>query len=463
MTTPAFAVVGHPNKGKSSLVATLTQQDAVRISPVPGTTTRADRYDLRVDNQTLYTLIDTPGFQRARAALDWMKQHETDAASRPGVVARFVEEHTRGERFHDEVELLRPIVEGAAILYVVDGAHPYGPEYDAEMEVLRWTGRPSLAVINPIGEARFADQWRDALGQFFRIVRVLDAVHAPLDQRVELLRAFGQLDESWKPNLDAAADALVRDRAQRLRLSAEAIAQMLVDALTLTVERKLAKDEDPTPHKAKLEEKYAGQLRQLERQCREAVEAVFEHHGLDRSEPEFDALDRDLLHEDTWLLFGLKKRDLIAAGAATGAVAGGVIDASLLGSSFLAGTVIGGIVGGTAGYLSAGRLTQTKVLHQPLGGRLLRCGPAKDANVPFVLLGRARLHATLIAQRTHAQRDTLVLGDAAEKAGGLNPLTAAQKRSFATLFAKARKTEPGDAARGTVLRELADELEDLLV
>jgi len=193
MSTPTFAVVGHPNKGKSSLVATLTQQDAVRISPLPGTTTRADRYDLRVGNQTLYSLIDTPGFQRARAALDWMKRHETDAASRPGVVARFVEEHARGERFHDEVELLRPIVEGAAILYVVDGAHPYGPEYDAEMQVLRWTGRPSMAVINPIGDAAYADQWRDALGQFFRLVRVLDAVHAPFEQRVFVFRAMAGL------------------------------------------------------------------------------------------------------------------------------------------------------------------------------------------------------------------------------------------------------------------------------
>ena len=38
---PHLSVVGHPNRGKSSLVATLTENDAVRIGPESGTTTRA--------------------------------------------------------------------------------------------------------------------------------------------------------------------------------------------------------------------------------------------------------------------------------------------------------------------------------------------------------------------------------------------------------------------------------------
>ena len=32
LTQPRFAVVGHPNKGKSSIVAALAQNDAVAIS-----------------------------------------------------------------------------------------------------------------------------------------------------------------------------------------------------------------------------------------------------------------------------------------------------------------------------------------------------------------------------------------------------------------------------------------------
>ena len=63
---PRFAIVGHPNKGKSSIVATLAEDDAVAISPHPGTTTQARTYPMRLDGNVLYELIDTPGFQRAR-------------------------------------------------------------------------------------------------------------------------------------------------------------------------------------------------------------------------------------------------------------------------------------------------------------------------------------------------------------------------------------------------------------
>ena len=95
---PVFAVVGHPNKGKSSLVATLARDDRVRIAPEPGTTTRAVRYPLELDGETLYVLVDTPGFQRARGALAWLRAEAertgADASARPAIVARFCADAT---------------------------------------------------------------------------------------------------------------------------------------------------------------------------------------------------------------------------------------------------------------------------------------------------------------------------------------------------------------------------------
>ena len=49
---PTFAIVGHPNKGKSSIVATLAEDESVSISPDPGTTRvarsfRFDRYRIQ--------------------------------------------------------------------------------------------------------------------------------------------------------------------------------------------------------------------------------------------------------------------------------------------------------------------------------------------------------------------------------------------------------------------------------
>ncbi|NBC11112.1 MAG: DUF3482 domain-containing protein [Planctomycetes bacterium] len=475
MPEPAFAVVGHPNKGKSSLVATLARSRRIAISPEPGTTTAAHRYPLRVGDRTLYTLIDTPGFQSPRAVLDYLQQHEAGAASRPATVARFVAEHQGTDQFHDECELLGPLVDPhnpAAILYVVDGAKPYGPEYDAEMEVLRWTGRPSLAVINPIAagnQAKYADQWRDALGQFFKVVRVLDALHAPFDQQIELLRAFAQLEESWRPNLEEAIAVLREDRRQKRHDAAQAIAELIAAAVTLREQTEIDRDEQPRPHVEKLRERYRGKLRALEREARAEVERIYQHEGLDRHEADVRVLDDDLFSKQTWRLFGLKRRDLLAVGAVSGAVVGGMADAALLGSSFLAGTAIGAVAGGALAYFGSDKLADVKirVLGQ-LGRQHLQIGPTKNVQFPFVLLARALHHHDLIARRTHAQRDSLTIDspesspEIATEAGQLNPLGDADKRRLAKLFQRLPKTEAGEVARAELVDELADEVERLL-
>ena len=231
-TTPAprFAVVGHPNKGKSSIVATLAADDRVVVSPVPGTTTVARRFPMTVDGRTLYELVDTPGFQRARRALDWLKAHAETAEERPAAVRAFVAAPEHAEAFPDEVALLGPLVDAShptGLLYVVDGSVPYGPEYEAEMEILRWTGRPSLALINPIGSADHVEAWRAALGQYFSVVRTFNAVTAEFSKRLELLRAFGQLDERAAPRLGGERQPRADRGEGRRRRGFEAQARLL--------------------------------------------------------------------------------------------------------------------------------------------------------------------------------------------------------------------------------------------
>ena len=144
---------------------------------------------MRLDGEVLYELIDTPGFQRARETLAWLEAHDRGAgAARSRGRASSSQAHANDPRFHDECELLKPIVEGAGILYVVDGSRPYGRQYEAEMEVLRWTGRPRMALINLISAGDHVEEWRAALAQYFSIVRVFDAVRADFGKRIELLR-----------------------------------------------------------------------------------------------------------------------------------------------------------------------------------------------------------------------------------------------------------------------------------
>lgn len=452
---PQLAVVGHPNKGKSSLVATLAEDDSVGISPTPGTTLRARAYPMRVDGRLLYTLVDTPGFQRARKVLAWLEERAVatgaTAADRPRLVAEFVRAPGHGERFPDECELLRPLVEGAGILYVVDGGVPYGPEYEAEMEVLRWTGRPSLAVINPITNREHVADWEAALGQFFRVVRVIDALHADFETRRQLLLAFGELEARWRGPIGEAVAALDAAHASQRHAAAREIAQLLADALGLVVERRLDPTGDAARVEPELEAEYKQQLTTLESAHRRAVQRIYGHRAIEAHARELELLESDLFSEGTWLRFGLRRSDLVTVGAIGGATTGGVIDVALGGASFLAGAAVGAAVGGVLGWLGAGRLAELRVIDRPMGGRLARYGPSRNPNFPFVLFGRARYHAGLLAARTHAMRDVVELDvDLEERL----PLEGPTRRALAEVFAALRK-QGADSLRG---REAVDRL-----
>ena len=239
MTTPVFVVVGHANRGKSSIVSTLAADETVRVGATPGTTRKARRYPMRLEGETLYELVDTPGFERARHVLAWLREREEDTASRPRLVREFVEAHADDPRFEHECELLRPVLEGGAILYVVDASAPLSASAETEAEILRWTGRPRMALLNPIGAADHSEQWRPVLDQYFSLVRRFDAHQADFSRRIELLRALRELSDDVRPALDRAVDALLADRAARSREAAACIADAVVDLVAHVEEERL--------------------------------------------------------------------------------------------------------------------------------------------------------------------------------------------------------------------------------
>lgn len=454
MIRPHFAIVGHPNKGKSSIVATLAEDEAVAISPHPGTTTQARPYPMRLDGETLYELIDTPGFQRARETLAWLKAHDRGAGERAAVVAHFVRAHENDPRFHDECALLTPIIQGAGILYVVDGSKPYGRQYEAEMDVLRWTGRPRMALINLISAGDHVEEWRAALGQYFSIVRVFDAVRADFGKRIELLRAFGAIDERWADSLNRAADALVAERERRKLRVASEIADLLVGALTATATEPLPNPDAEREALASARAKLADEVRRRERLARRSVQEMFRHPGLEARETEAAYLGGDVFSAQSFNVFGLSTGQLALTGAASGAVVGGVVDVALGGASLLLGAGIGAAVGAVGTLAGAGRLAKVEVLGLPLGGYELVVGPITDPNLPWVLLGRALLHAKLVAERNHARREELVV-DAQAGAHLANGIDAARRRNLDVLFRRLRNGDGHAASREDLIAEIA--------
>jgi len=433
-----FAIVGHPNKGKSSIVATLAEDDAVLISSVPGTTTRAREYPMRLDGELLYTLIDTPGFQRARETLAWLQAHEQGADGRADTVRAFVEAHADDQRFNDESELLRPIDNGAGILYVVDGGRPYNDRYEAEMEILRWTGQPRMALINLIGNGDYVDEWRSALGQYFSIVRVFDAMHADFSKRIDLLRAFGAIDERWAEDLGRAADALANDREHRRQLAARTIANLLADVLTETVTLSLDERSEVDAARKQARGLLEEAVRRRERRSRKTIQEIYHHAGVEIEESADAHLGEDVFSARSFNVFGLSARQLAVTGAASGAVVGGTVDVALGGASFMLGAGIGAALGALGTIAGAGKLAKVEVLGQRLGGYELRAGPFADPNLPWVILARAWLHWKLVAERNHARREALVI-DVQQGAHLADSMDPTERRKLGTVFKRIRQ------------------------
>ena len=394
---PKFAVVGHPNKGKSSIVAVLAMDNSVQISDTPGTTSKKRFFPLKIDGNTIYELIDTPGFQRGRRVLAWLEQHEVSADKKQQIVQKFINEHKNDPKYNDEIELLEPLMKGAGIIYVVDGSKPYGKEYEADMEILRWTGQPSMALINHIHDSDYSQEWKRALGQYFKLVRTFNPMEVTINQHLNLLESMAQLNEEWTSSVKVSIALFKKHHAYKMKKSTQIITQLIDNSLSLTIEVAF-KDEIPTTQeKENLENEYRERLRTLEKKSHQQIEKLWNHQKIqtEKSEGLFEELD--LFSESSASAFGLSKNELVLRSA----LAGAGIDILSFGSTLFMGTILGA----TSAYFGFDKLQEVKVLGQTLGKKYLQIGPMENRNFPFILLSRVVYHTSEIATFSHAKQE----------------------------------------------------------
>jgi GTPase Era involved in 16S rRNA processing len=466
MTHPVFVVVGNVNRGKSSIVSTLAADDTVRVSPVPGTTRECREFPMRVNGETLYTLIDSPGFERARKALSWLEEHQSATSDRRKVVEEFVRVHKDSGEFPQECALLQPVLDGAAILYVVDGSKPFSPRYEAEMEILRWTAQPRMALINPVEKNASYQEWRSVLDQYFNMVRVFDAHLATFDQRIQLLVALRELREEWRSPVDRAIAILQDDRRRAAHESAVVIADMLGDMLVMVAEKPIPEEADPERFKPELRDKYHDKLRKREIKGQTELRKIYAHSDLEIDAGELATVEDDLFSEATWSQMGLRNAQVIAGGASAGALAGGVIDAGVGGTSFLAGTILGGMIGGAAAWYGSKKLPDVKIHILPNVGRSLRIGPMKNPNFPWIVLNRAILYHEVVSHRAHARRDKVNLVELQQGESRVSKLSNDLRMKIEKQFAILRKPRPLQAVQlqteHAVRRNLVEPIEQVL-
>ena len=446
--TPRFAVVGHPNKGKSSIVSTLSHNDAILISRRSGTTTRSSAYPVSTATSG-FELIDTPGFQRPTQTLKWLKKHAGSADQRAQAVQLFVSSEECLKKFPDEVEILTPLMKGAAILYVVDGSRPYGAEYEAEMEILRWTGRASMALINPIENEEYVAAWESALAQYFKLVRVFDPMQADFDKQISLLEAFAHLQPTWQSSLSRLITDLQQQKIDIVEECATILADLLEDLCSYEYRQKALNRSQAKALESAVAKIYKDWMQQREEDAFEKMKTVF---AFNHSELEVESMDYppQLFDVEHWYAWGLNKRQLLTFAAASGATAGAVVDVAVAGQSFMLGALGGALVGYGGALFGGDKLTKLRVKGLPLGGYEACQGPARDKNFPFVVLGRFINLFTQLKNRSHAKREQVKVQNL-DLFSQIEKLTQVQKKALTTAMDRLGKQKTVASLAKTLL------------
>ncbi len=241
-------------------------------------------------------------------------------------------------------------------------------DFLAEMEILRWTGRPRLALMN-VRDGSDAEQdgiWREKLGSAFNLVRTFDAHRAKYEQRLALMKALLEIEEANRERLEETIQLIEMEWEDRRNEAAEVVREFLAEALELRVRVRIEDRDERMPTRRKQKEEALGvqyfeRLKKLERQCFSKLLGIYRHHLLKVESREEAFEDIDLESEEVWKKWGLSRGQLTLVAAATGAASGVAIDAATGFFSHGIFAAIGGVGGGAAAFFKGGMLPDLKV------------------------------------------------------------------------------------------------------
>ena len=408
-TVPEIAILGHPNEGKSSVLSTLAEDDSVRISAVPGETTECRTFPVIIDGSEMLRFTDTPGFQNPARVLAEMRMI---AAEGRDPVSCFREKFRNVPELRDDVELLLPIERGAGIIYVVDGSRPVRNVDKAEMEILRLSGRPRMAIINcKEEESGQLESWKMEFRKNFNANRVFNAHRATYAERILLLEALKSIDQDWHSTLDQVVRAFRADWAARNNATVDILLAMINECLQYSVSSDLPDGGEATALETQLADSYRQTLADKEQKAHEKIRSLFKHHIFHYTLPPQSLLNEDLFSQRTWRLLGLSKTQVAIASALGGAVVGAKLDLLAAGLSFGVFTGIGGAAGALGAVMGGKKLSKStrNLLGMKISSENVQVGPAANINLLLILINRGLLFYRHTINWAHGRRDYATL------------------------------------------------------
>ena len=154
MTTVALSLVSHTNVGKTTLMRTLLRRDIGEVADRAHVTEAAEAHVLAETPQgDVLRLWDTPGFGDSVRLLKRLR----NSGNPIGWLQTQVWDRLTDRPFFCTQEALRTVRDHSdVVLYLVNASEdPKSAGYvAAELEILRWLGRPVLLLLNQTGPTR---------------------------------------------------------------------------------------------------------------------------------------------------------------------------------------------------------------------------------------------------------------------------------------------------------------------
>lgn len=464
---PVFAVVGKVNTGKSSVLATLLEVDddrVIRVSSTPGETTHCQVLPLEFDGKELIHFVDTPGFSRPIEAMREIQKLHGDGTPGLPAIRLFLESYQDSGEFEDECLLLAPLVDGAGLLYIIDPSKPLRDAFVAEMEILRWTGRRRMAVLNAkADDDQYLQPWRDRLGSYFNLVRTFNAHHARFDERRRLLRSLLEIDEDHAGVIESTIQCLDEEWLQRREESAEVLVDVLEKAMLLRESRVLSERDMNLDHRREkisrqMSKIYYQKVSELVTHGVDRLLKIYRHHLVQVDWDELGIGDLDLEAEETWSKWGLSRSQLAMAAGSAGAAAGAGVDTLTGWLSHGAFTAAGALGFAAAAFIKGNALPDLKVdmrggvKLQGGEGRKLELGPPKNENFPWILLDRLLAAYVQIQERAHGRRDTQTISHGDDDRSYVKVISPEQRRGLGKWLTSCGKGDPDRGLEPEVFR-----------
>jgi hypothetical protein len=247
-----------------------------------------------------------------------------------------------------------------------------------------------------------------------------------------------------------------RDWQERSHRTAELILEFLCDVLDYHATATFGIKDDETSIKKKLTLTYMDHVSRKEQQTRKAIRTLYKHNIFDLELPPHSILEEDLFSDRTWDFLGLTDKQLVLAGAISGATIGAGIDLAAAGISFGVFSALGGILG-AAGTLLKGKdlVDSFELLGFKVGGESIQVGPARNIQLVFILIDRCLLFTSHVINWAHGRRDydqNLLLKEQDGDKKGFTSNWSSDDRKVCSQFFHALQKQDGETLEKTSAR-----------